>query len=231
MTELVSSDDGGAIWHLADGDIRNAGDAICDFAPSPSGGDIYAITTAQGCSQMSFAQEDLWHSADSGAHWSHVGALSTPAAFGMEVVPQASGYPLLYLQMPPATVQGRGASIDYGPTNLHASTDGGKTWHAAPSAGVPSGWSPSEPLGMLSDGTVIESFESVAADGSAASQLYGWKLGGSAWQPVAPKLDAAVFTLVTVPDSSGVDTLWAALTLSWDTSAQTVTVGIESYRV
>jgi hypothetical protein len=138
---------------------------------------------------------------------------------------------LLYIQMPPAVVQGHGASINYGPTNLHASTDGGQTWHAAPSDGIPSGWSPSEPMGVMSDGTVIENFESVAPDGSASSQLYGWKLGGSAWQSVAPKLDAGLFTLEVVPDSTGVDTLWAALTLSEDTSTQTVSVAIESYRV
>jgi hypothetical protein len=241
VTDLIRSDDGGTTWHLADGDIRNAGDAVCDFAPSPSGGDIYAITTAGGCSQMTVPPEDLWHSPDGGAHWSHVGALSTSAAFGMAVVPQAGGAPLLYIHMPPGVVQGHGTSISYGLTNLHASSDGGKTWHAAPSAGIPDGWSPpSLPMGVLSDGTVIESFKSpYSVDGSTtsqASQLYGWKLGESAWQPVAPKidsptLDGGIFTLVTVPDSSGVDTLWAALVLSEASATNTVTVGIESYQI
>jgi hypothetical protein len=180
--DIVTSADGGAHWTQADRDIRAAGQYVCDFSAAPSGGDVFAITATESCGGEGGPPIYLWHSADAGAHWTKASQLPTNGWRRMAVVPQPSGQPLLYIQLPQITPQNHMDAITDGPMHLMVSADGGKTWTAAPASGVSgSTESPSGPLCVLSDGTVIEYF----GDTTTAA-LYGWRLGETTWRMIAP---------------------------------------------
>jgi hypothetical protein len=235
-TDLVASHDGGATWSLVDSQILDGQGSVCDFMPAPTGGEVYAISYVDNCAPLGLPdlEVSLWHSGDSGKHWARVGALPPKAAFGIAVVPQATGPALVYIHMPPATQQGRGTSVQDGPTSLQVSTDGGHTWHKAPSAGIPSTTpypNPGLPLGVLSDGTVIQGFAGSGSDTSAPlATLYGWKVGQSSWVRIAPQLDAWLLSLTVAPGpgASG-DTLWAVV--NDNNSSQPYNIHIESYKL
>jgi hypothetical protein len=225
----VTSRDGGTSWSLADSDIRAAGQNTCDFKTAPISTELYAITSAESCNTEGLPPLSLWYSSESGAHWARVGTLPSGAASGIAVVPQASGQSLLYIHMPAAFEQGHGVTVNSGPTSLHASTDGGKTWRAAPSGGIPSATPyPTLPLGVLSDGTVIEGFHG-QGDGihTPPITLFGWRYGQSAWRQVAPTLDAQILSLTIAPGARG-DTFWA--TVNSSTSPQSSDISIESFK-
>jgi hypothetical protein len=179
--DIVTSADGGAHWTQVDHDIRAAGYYVCDFSAAPSGSDVFAITATESCGGEGGPPIYLWHSADAGAHWTKVRQLPANGWRRMAVVPQPSGQPLLYIQLPQITPQNHMDAITDGPTRLMVSADGGKTWTAAPAGGISGPTeSPSGPLCVLSDGTVIEYF----FDPTTAA-LYGWRLGETTWRMVA----------------------------------------------
>jgi BNR/Asp-box repeat protein len=186
--DIVTSADGGAHWAVADQQIRAAGHDVCDFGAAPSGSEVFAITSTESCGNESAPLTYLWHSTDAGAHWAKVRQLPANGWTGMAVVSQPSGQPLLYIHMPQVTAQSHMDAVTDGPTHLMVSADGGKTWTAAPASGIAgSTESPSGPLCVLSDGTVIEYF----GDPTTAV-LYGWKLGATTWRMVAPSLKGDV---------------------------------------
>lgn len=202
--DIVTSTDGGATWTLADSALRAAGYYVCDFAPSPSGSDVFALTSKQGCQSESVSPLTLWHSGDAGTHWSQVGAPPTNLSFGMAVVAQSGGSPLLYIHMPQATPVPHTINMTNDASSLKVSADGGKTWTSAPIAGVASGLQPSSgPMAVLSDGTVVEAFSS-----TNTMSLLGWKLGEAAWHQVAPPLKGQVSQLLVIAQA-GEDELLA----------------------
>jgi hypothetical protein len=179
--DIVTSVDGGAHWTQANHDIRAAGQYVCDYSAAPSGSDVFAITATESCGGESAPAIYLWRSADAGAHWTKVRQLPANGWRRMAVVPQPSGQPLLYIQLPQITPQNHMDAIADGPTHLMVSADGGKTWTAAPASGISgSTESPSGPLGVLSDGTVIQYFGD-----TTTAPLYGWRLGATTWQMIA----------------------------------------------
>lgn len=197
--DIVSSADGGAHWTVADQSIRAAGYYICDFAPAPTGSDVYAVATTVGCNNESVPPLYLWHSGDAGAHWTLVGRMPTNASYGMAVVSTPSGKSLLYVQAPQATAQPHTIATVNGPDRLEVSADGGVTWQAAPASGVPSAAQPSSasgPLCVLSDGTVVEAFVN-----ASQTSLYGWKQSDTAWRSVAPPLHGQLTALLAVPQN------------------------------
>jgi hypothetical protein len=226
-SDIVTSTDGGAHWTQADQAIRAAGHNVCDFAASPTGNDVIAITATQSCGSETVPPAYLWHSADAGAHWTKVGQLPANAWLGLAVVAQTQGQPLLYVHLPQVTVQGHGSSMTDGPTYLRVSADGGKTWKAAPATGIASTSRPfTGPLCVLSDGSVVENFGD-----PMATTLYGWKLGEAAWHQVTAPIKGDVGQVLVVTQG-GADTLLAVTVASYNQSGVSTsgeTIRVQSY--
>jgi len=219
--DIVTSTDGGAHWTLADQAIRAAGHNVCDFAASPSGNDVFAITATQSCGSETVPPAYLWHSADAGAHWTKVGQLPANAWLGLAVVAQTQGQPLLYIHMPQVTVQGHGSSMSDGPTYLRVSADGGKTWKAAPATGIASTSRPfTGPLCVLGDGTVVETYGD-----PMLTTLYGWKLGDAAWHQVTAPIRGNVSQVLVVAQG-GTDTLLAVTVASYNQTGVSTPTGV-----
>jgi hypothetical protein len=213
---LVTSTDGGLTWQLIDADVAN-GTGICDYAPDPASETLFAITS-ENCTSPGISPLTLWRSDDAGAHWTQVGDLPNNTDLGMIVVSRGAGQqPLLYIDMAQMTGSGAyaadfsgpqadGGGIDFSPTNLQVSADGGKNWQAAPVNGFPDAkGTPGKPLGVLSDGSVIF----VVQAQSGASSFYTWKSGDASWQKVGPTLQAVRYAFVTAPTAAGKQTLYA----------------------
>jgi hypothetical protein len=225
--DILTSADGGVHWTLADHAIRVAGHNVCDFDAAPGGNDVYAITSTQSCGSETVPTAYLWHSTDKGTHWTKVGALPANAWLGLAVVAQAQGQPLLYLHLPNVTVQGHGTSMTDGPTSLRVSANGGKTWTAAPAAGITATSRPyTGPLCVLSDGTVVENYGD-----PMTSALYGWKIGDAAWHQVTGQINGQVSQVLVVPQG-GTDTLVAVTIAKYNQSGNTSTgetLTVQSY--
>jgi len=220
---IVVSADGGASWNLADGDLRAAGQSICEVAPAPSGSLVFAVTTADLCQNqnMTGVSLALWRSDDGGAHWSRVGDLPATVSEGLMVVDGGKGGPLLYDDLPVMQSQGHALSVSQGPANLRASADGGKTWTQAAPTGIPA---PQDivtpPLGALGDGSVVIglSVTSGGVNGTTTTTLYAWKAGDAAWRQISGPLNHQLTSLLVAHSGNGSDgTLWAVA----QTGAQT----------
>ena len=210
---ILRSTDGGATWSYADGALANQSAHVCSFMPAPSGTTIFALTNTVGCQMGGVASNfGLWSSTDAGAHWSPAtlpaGSQTPQSVF---VVSHANQQPLLYLntQAPPQPHIGAGPST---PTDLHVSADGGQHWSASPASGVPAGSTTTfGPLGVLSDGIVIEPFFAQSG-GQSHPTFYGWKQGDAAWHALGQPItgDGATFASLTVvsTDTGKPDQLW-----------------------
>ncbi len=226
-TRLVTSADGGLTWQLADESIVTAGGSTCDYAPSPDGTTLFAVTSATSCWLNTQSALTLWHSSDAGAHWTQAGTLPTPNDRGMVMTQDtASGKQLLYAVLPRTTnmqtVKGSNAypkvpvwSADI--ADLKVTADGGKTWESAPNAGIPADLKPVNQygtmnmLGTLSDGSVVMEFIAKSApDNSAGGTLFAWKRGDAAWHQIAPPFTRQAGSLLAIPakDASQQDTLY-----------------------
>lgn len=233
---IVVSADGGASWSLADGDLRAAGQSICEVAPAPSGSLVFAVTTSQACGDqnMTGAPLALWRSDDGGAHWSRVGDLPATISEGLMVVDgggNGKGGPLLYDDLPMVQSQGHALSVSQGPANLRVSADGGKTWTQAPTTGVPvtQGAAMTPPLGVLGDGSVVMglSVTSTSINGPATTTLYAWKAGDAAWRQMSGPLDHQLKSLLVAHSGNGSDgTLWAVALTSVQTGQNGALTGV-----
>lgn len=195
---ILSTTDGGATWHLADTSLAKQAAHVCSYAATPVGSTLFAVSAAS-CLAMNGGT--LWRSDDAGASWARVGpapSLLIPMSAAL-VAANANGdpnQPLLYaLQMPsPVTAA----------SDISVSTDGGKTWQAAPTAGVPA---KAQPLMMgsaaLPDGSIVAAFSGIPApEGPPGSGeptptpsefgtpsgvgCYYWSPGARAWQRLTP---------------------------------------------
>jgi hypothetical protein len=94
------------------------------------------------------------------------------------------------------------------PTELLASTDGGKTWSAAPAQGIPAGSDSlyGGPIGVLSDGSVILAFGS--EPNINITTFYAWKVGEASWHQLAPTFTGYIDDLLVLPGSGGKQAIW-----------------------
>src|SRR5215469_8668035 len=108
------------------------------FAAAPTGSTVFAVAATQACDSEALPPLALWRSDDAGLHWQSAGALPSPMVTGMAAMSQpGSAQPLLYLNMPPASMGNHTTNVTWSPANVQVSADGGKTWKAAPTGGVP----------------------------------------------------------------------------------------------
>ncbi len=228
---IVASEDGGATWHTADDGLAAQGIQIEDYAASPTGNTVFAVTSPGNVRCYSAATLTLWRSDDVGATWHRVGQLPTPFDDGLVTVATTDpAQPLLYLNAPRIT----GYTVDrvtgerypyssYLADDLKASTDGGHTWQSAPTAGIPTRLRTYPGLlGTLSDGSIVVAcvpdFGAMAVPwnpfgvGTNASvTLYAWKLGAPTWRQLTPALEQGLNSLV-ITTAGDQDTLWVTNT-------------------
>ncbi|MGZ3677651.1 MAG: hypothetical protein ACXWQR_03675 [Ktedonobacterales bacterium] len=227
-TRLVTSADGGLSWQFADEQIVTAGGSTCDYTASADAKTFFAVTNAKSCWLAEQSPRILWHSSDAGAHWTQVGALPTPNDRGMFLTDDsASGKQLLYAALPRTTgtstdkMGGKYPVFSADATDLKVSTDGGKTWESAPSAGIPSGMQAGNygggmvgTLGTLHDGSVVVEFIAKSAqDPFAGGTLFAWKRGDTKWRQIAPPLTQEIGSMLAIPakDASQQDTLYLVM--------------------
>jgi hypothetical protein len=207
---LITSTDGGLTWSLADRTLVTQVQSICDYAPTPQGSTLFAVTS-QGCDSESPQPMNLWQSDDAGAHWSKVGQLPGNTDLGLIAVSGAAGAgPTLYLDATTETCviggalaasngalaatlpQSGSCNLPTAPSDVQVSVDGGKTWKAAPLQGFPGEkQSPGAPLGVLGDGSVLYLDPNVS---SPNNSFRAWKGGDSSWHQVGSDIAATVIS-------------------------------------
>lgn len=217
-TRLLTSSDGGATWRTADSGLSTNASTVCDIAPVPSGSTLFAVTSGGDCSWLDTTPHIFWRSDDAGASWTQVETLPFQYVSGLLVAqPAGATQPVLYADMPTKTGTTTDKVGDITPvwsdavTDLKYSTDGGKTWHAAPAAGAPANLKPSgPPLAILSDGSVVWEFSHAGNDDNTGGSLYVWKAGDTAWRLLTPAIPNGYLDTFTVVSSAGRgDQLWA----------------------
>jgi hypothetical protein len=200
---IVSSTDGGKSWQLVDAQLAASGQNICDYMPAPTGNIVYAITQVNPfCYYDSTSPTYLWLSKDAGAHWTQVSQLPN-VAINLTLVEQGDGAPLIYVRMP-VSAQHETEDVSTNPPSLEVSADGGKTWHNAPTRGLPEGTARNfGPLGVLGDGSIVKAFETP----DQTLTFYAWKNGETAWQPIIQQVTPNV-AYVLVRNDDGKNSLW-----------------------
>ncbi|MGO8949814.1 MAG: hypothetical protein ACLQUY_19600 [Ktedonobacterales bacterium] len=236
---IVASLDGGRTWQIVDQQLHEVAPNVCYFVTAPTGETVFAVSSNMNC-VYDFRQPQnvysLWRSDDGGTTWNRVAALPTPNLFGLLAVPSGNpSQPLLYAYMPKTlSVSQDKANLPQSNTSdqasdIYVSADGGMSWSAAPELGLATGMIPVHaPLDVLSDGTVIASFNQQGTLGNMqdinGSTLYGWKLGDTSWQQLAPPLTGSLAALSIQPGSDGSDALWV-----FQLAASSINGSIDSY--
>ena len=220
---ILASDDGGATWKLVDAEVNASGQNICDYAPTPTGSTIFAITQEGACYDANSAPTDqfFWRSDDAGVHWTQVSKLPSQTR-QITVADLGSGAgSVLYLQLLTSTAPAFSLTptptpgpVDQGDTDILFSTNGGKTWQNAPASGIASHGgdsaypsTPTGPIATLSDGSVVAAFPTRQQSFIFAA----WKPGNSAWRPITPALAGITMldSFFTTSGSAGTPLFWA----------------------
>ena len=202
---IASTRDGGQSWQVADaGLVRQAGH-ICAFSAAPGSATVFAIGSTTVCWANPAGARSVWRSDDDGAHWVRAGdlpvALTQPGTSFIAASDGGAADAIAMLFGIP------GPAATAGAVEVLASSDGGQTWHAVPSKGLPAG---ALILGVggtpLADGSIVvmasvttasgqragasagataTPAEPGAGDGQQSSAIgYVWKAGGSSWRQV-----------------------------------------------
>jgi hypothetical protein len=223
--QLITSADGGATWKSADAALLAQGQGLCSFAAVPTATTLYALAQESYCSQpvgygsqpvgalLSQATHpqagsalSIWRSNDAGAHWTRVSAFpyQQPDTASFMVIDTGRAQPTFSLGA------GQGGSYQ-----RLLSTDGGKTWHPLPLAGIPvNATTFSLVQATLSDGSLLREVQ-MTLDGPTT--FYALKPGSQVWQQVTPSLSASPAEVV-VSTAGGHDTLWVTASPSGDFS-------------
>ncbi|MFI5272894.1 MAG: hypothetical protein ACHQ4H_07680 [Ktedonobacterales bacterium] len=225
---IVTSTDGGLSWFPDDHQLAvNDSQMICDWAAAPSGTTLFAATAATGCSRAPAALS-LYRSDDAGLSWARVGRLPTANARGMVVSGGGDAPITLYINLPKTqsytydALGYRHPVVSDTAGDLKASSDGGKTWHSAPSAGIPQGLSPGAgPVGRLRDGSLLMPFSVYGNTRSDAAAYFAWSAGSARWRQVAPAPQGSPgVQSVLVTTFGGGDTLWLVWSRAGDPGSE-----------
>lgn len=190
---VVTSTDG-VHWSLVDKAPLAAAKHVCGFIAVPTGSTIYATTTTGGtCGGYDSPPNHLWRSDDTGLHWRDLGQLgSNMTSFVAAEQGPTDAQPTLYMIVVTLHGSAENGNIEL---TMHASTDGGYTWAAAPKAGIPAGYQAYEHIqGTLSDGSVVMQYIAYPSSGlhdPATVGFYAWHAGDSEWHQVTPPLTIA----------------------------------------
>jgi hypothetical protein len=204
-SRLIASQDGGATWHIVDGTLVAHHQLVTDFAAAPGTATLFAVTQPDNIVPLPCAKGaniEFWRSDDAGQSWTQLTGIPFTCDSGMLLASYAGGQPVLYVDS--ATPPEASA------TDFQASSDGGRTWTAAPSAGAPvATLGRTGPLVPLADGSVLVGF--IGGDKSGHTiTFYGWKPGDASWKQMTPPVDALYnprFCAV-VADAASRQTLW-----------------------
>ncbi|MGH2502724.1 MAG: hypothetical protein ACRDID_09445, partial [Ktedonobacterales bacterium] len=94
---LVRSDDNGVSWQLVDAPIVAAGQRIFNYAATPTGSTVFALSQPAGTQPASFPSLTIWSSDDAGATWTNLGLAPSNYIMGMTAgLVASSGKPMLY---------------------------------------------------------------------------------------------------------------------------------------
>ncbi len=211
---LATSTDGGAAWRLADADLAANGQHVCYFAVAPTGSDVFAITSSTGCGASDNPVYAFWRGADAGGHWIQ---MSYPADKGAEGLFAAGvpgvAQPVIYADTAVATFTAHiGGSVRTAPTDIAASTDGGRTWQSAPQVGIPANsFSSYGPLGTLADGSILLPIGDVLQSQPGTltpTVFYEWKPGETSWHRVGAASLYGRISYGLVTGHSAAQTIW-----------------------
>ncbi|HET9111294.1 MAG TPA: hypothetical protein VFN78_10755 [Ktedonobacterales bacterium] len=173
---LARSDDNGVTWRLIDQPIFAAGQSLMEYAATPIGATVFALTEPVGQAATEGSPPlMIWRSDDAGATWSNLGHASSALIVDVRAALVAqSGKPILYTMMPDLgtnrmTIQG---SLYGASGSFHLAPD--------PAPGCqPSG--NSYLLGSLADGSVL-----AWCGGEVGAWLALPARADPGWRPVAP---------------------------------------------
>lgn len=215
---LVSSADG-VTWHTADDGLNAQGLSVCQFAVSPVGHTIFALTAAS-CDLISYAPQQLWRSDNASNSWTQITLPPGRTVVAMVSASSGGSLPLLYLADPVLNNQPHTFSANILPTDFTVSSDGGQTWHSTPSAGIPSDFqSGSSAITVLSDGGLAAAFQS-APD----VDFYAWRPGSASWTMIGSNDATVGVASLNVVGPLGHTTLWATVADGQSAAGMTYTV-------
>lgn len=204
---LVVSMDGVA-WQLADDTLAATGLRIESYTVSPTGTTLWTA----------LSDNSLWRSDDAGTNWTRAADLpqaQSSATAGPVAARTIDGRSFIYLATysPPLG--------DIAPNGIQVSVDGGKTWQASPTRGVPDGQFAAPHSAMtLANGTLVMLFRraevSFAFDEGILhdAAYYAWKPGAKSWTRLTPTFDAEAVEQQWVAPQSGAgaaETVWALI--------------------
>ena len=203
---LVKSSDGGATWSVAD--AGGLGSGVCDYTAQPNSAIIFAAVSRGSCEGLNAPTLAIDRSNDAGENWVHVSFLPQGASQGMASV-IVGGKALLVVNLPAVSWQPHIISVGQSASEFLVSVDGGRTFKAAPLAGVPAKAQPIlAPLIVESDGSLVVAF--TTNDGQAA-KVYSWKLGQASWRMFAPTPNGQLARLLRAGTPGADETFWAVI--------------------
>jgi hypothetical protein len=203
---LVKSSNGGATWQVAD--AGGLGSGVCDYAAQPDSAIIFAAVSRGSCEGLNAPTLAIDRSDDAGENWVHVSFLPQGASQGMASV-IVGGKALLVVNLPAVSWQPHIISVGQSASEFLVSADGGRTFKAAPLAGVPAKAQPIiAPLIVEGDGSLVVAF--TTNDGQAA-KVYVWKLGQASWRMFAPAPNGQLATLLRAGANGADETFWAVI--------------------
>lgn len=227
---LVSSTDGGATWHVADG--GGLGSGVCDYAVQPETQTVFTAVSNGSCDTVNAPAPSLYRSDNSGGSWSLVGPLPKGTmSQGMEAR-TVNGKLTLVMNLPLVTWQPHIIGVAQTADEFRVSNDGGHTWTTSPLSGAPNKARPViAPLIVRADGSLVVAFTDEADSGQAA-KLYTWKSGETSWKMFAPAAPSRISTLLRTVSSTGEETFWAVIAASsaTDANSQVITFAVARYQ-
>jgi hypothetical protein len=229
---VAMSSDGGLTWQDASAPLTSAGLDICDVAAVGVGSTLFAVANANGCAIEGATAPSLWRSDDAGGHWHQVTLPLDRFVIGL-IALGGPDQPTLYAQTA-ALSHSHAANTAALPTDIFASTDGGRTWKQAPSQGVPAGVIGSGSMTVVgaNKGLIVPFFTQPNAANQLAYTFDKWDPGASAWVEM-PHSSLSLYGIaqlqqLTVPSASG-DGIAFWLTVPDSSDPQSSTYSVETY--
>jgi hypothetical protein len=227
---LVSSADGGATWHAADG--GGLGSGVCDYAVQPETQTVFAAISNGSCDAINTPALSLYRSDNGGGSWSAVGSLPNGAMSQGMAALTVNGKLTLVMNLPIVSWQPHIIGVAQAADEFRVSSDGGHTWTTSPLSGAPNKARPViAPLIVRADGSLVVAFTNDAYS-VGKTKLYTWKPGEASWKVFAPAPPGQVSTLLRTVSSTGEETFWAIVVDSSaiNTNSQVTTFAVARYQ-